>query len=77
MARKVKDVINDPFNDEDIWLDDCYVKFNYRIFIKMFFYHFMNFFVIGPLILPIIIIIEGKTFAINMGFYGLNRAFYE
>lgn len=65
----------DPFNIEDFNLSDCYVSFHSWRFIKLFMYHFLFFFIFGPFISPLLILIENRNFVTNMGFCGLNITF--
>ena len=38
---------------------DCHVIFNFRVFLKYFTYHFLFMFILGPLVAPIVYLIEG------------------
>ena len=67
----------DPFDKEEIIVKDSYVRFNYRRFIKFFMYHFLLFFVVGPITIPAIIWIEGLKFTKNMGMWGATRLHTE
>ena len=64
--------MNDPFNNEDFVVADCYVDFQFTKFIRFFAYHFLFFFTLGPFISPIFMKIENKNFIINMGFWKIN-----
>lgn len=44
------------------------VTFNVKRFIKIFIYHLL-FFYIGPLVVPLVIILDNKQFACNMAFW--------
>ncbi|CDW76406.1 UNKNOWN [Stylonychia lemnae] len=70
-------IAQDPFNIEDNITLDCFVCFNYRLFLKVLVYHIAFFYLIGPFMILIFFLIEGKTFTYNMGFYGYTKTHFN
>ena len=65
--------MTDPFDSEDFIEDDCHVHFNLPLFCKIFFYCFMYYILMGPPFSLIVLRIEGRNFAVNLGFWGCNK----
>eukprot|EP00347_Sterkiella_histriomuscorum_P006140 403353915 len=72
IAKQLKD---DPFNKEDFFKQDSYVTFKCGRFFRFFIYHFLFFFVTGPLTGVVLLLFESRRFLTNMGFMGINGSF--
>eukprot|EP00347_Sterkiella_histriomuscorum_P012590 403367986 len=67
---------NDPFNNEDAVIQDSYVTFKFQRFAKYFVYHFLFFFLTGPITGLLLLPFENWTYLYNMGFLGLKNGSY-
>ncbi|CDW86982.1 UNKNOWN [Stylonychia lemnae] len=74
MKKEMIKLCNDPFNIEDMIISDSYVYFKIGRFFKFFAYHFLYFFITGPLTFIFLLPFENLTFQRNMGFYGFSTS---
>lgn len=59
--------LNSSIVQKVVDISEYAIEFNIGRFLLSFFYHIL-FFMIGPLTIPIVILISSKGFAVNMGF---------
>eukprot|EP00347_Sterkiella_histriomuscorum_P014022 403362459 len=62
----------DPFNSEDVKINDSYTYFDKLIFAKIFLYHIIFFAALGPFSYPLLRIFESRAMLKNLGFYGFS-----
>eukprot|EP00347_Sterkiella_histriomuscorum_P021036 403335507 len=68
-------ICEDPFNSEDVKINDSYTYFNKFIFAKITLYHLIFFAALGPFSYPLLRIFESRAMLRNLGFFGFSGVF--
>ena len=69
MKEEIVRMCKDPFNRENLIINDTFIVFNSKRYLKSFFYHFLFFFLLGPFATFPITWIENYNYAYNMGIW--------
>eukprot|EP00347_Sterkiella_histriomuscorum_P019299 403342181 len=76
LKYEINKICADPFNKEDVKINDSYTYFNQKIFVKIFIYHVLFFTSLGPFTYPILRLFESHELLVNIGFYGCSRIYW-